>query len=78
MYVGMYVCRVGYFVILFFHHTSSSLVHIRLYTENELYYLPGSALTVPVGGGWLRRLCGFEGKLSDRLWLELCLSQAEQ
>ena len=35
----------------FFLHILSSLVNIRLHTENWLCNLPGSALQVPVGGG---------------------------
>ena len=47
-------------------------VKVRLHTENYISNLPGSALTVPVGGG------GLESEISDRLWLELSLGQAEQ
>ena len=36
----------------FFLHILSSLVNIRLHTENWLCNLPGSALKVP-GGGWV-------------------------
>ena len=35
----------------FYLHILSSLVNIRLHTENWLCNLPGSALKVPVGGG---------------------------
>jgi hypothetical protein len=43
----------------FFLHILSSLVNIRLHTENWLCNLPGSALKVPVvvGGGWV--VCGW-------------------
>ena len=41
--------RGGYLNI--FLHILSSLVNIRLHTENWLCNLPGSALKVPVGGG---------------------------
>ena len=44
-----------------FLHILFSLVNIRLHTENWLCKLPGSALKVPGGGGWL------ESKLSDQL-----------
>ena len=37
----------------FFLHILSSLVNIRLHTENWLCNLPGSALKVPGGGGWV-------------------------
>ena len=36
----------------FFLHILSSLVNIRLHTENWLCNLPGSALKVPGGGWW--------------------------
>ena len=39
-----------------FLHNLSSLVNVRLHTDNWLCNLPGSALKVPVGGGgwwWL-------------------------
>ena len=32
---------------------SSSWVNLRLHTENQLYTLPGSALKVCGGGGWV-------------------------
>ena len=38
---------------ILFLHISSSSVKIRLYTENQLPRLPGSALKVPVVGGWV-------------------------
>ena len=38
----------------FFLHILSSLVNVRLHTENWLCNLPGSALKVPVGGGGYR------------------------
>ena len=39
--------------LVLFSHISSSWVKIRLYTENQLPSLPGSALKVPVvGWGW--------------------------
>ena len=40
----------------FFLHILSSLVNVRLHTENWLCHLPGSALTIPVWwvvGGWV-------------------------
>jgi hypothetical protein len=62
--------------LIFFLHILSSLVNIRLHTENWLCNSQGSALTVPVGvvvvgGGWL------ESKLSDQLWLSFSLALAK-
>ena len=37
----------------FFLHISSSWVKIRLYAENQLPMMSGSALKVVVGGGWV-------------------------
>ena len=54
-----------------FLHILSSLVNIRLHTENWLCNLPGSALKVPGGGWW------FESKLSDQLWLIFSLVLAK-
>ena len=56
----------------FFLSISSSWVNLRLHTENQLYTVPGSALTVCVVVG------GVESQFSDRLWQELSLGQAEQ
>jgi hypothetical protein len=62
-----------------FFNISSSLVNIRLHTENWLCNLPGSALKVPVvGGGWV--VGGWvvvESKLSDQLWLSFSLALAK-
>ena len=45
---GLGGCNLNLFL-----HILSSLVNIRLHTENWLCNLPGSALKVPVGvGGW--------------------------
>ena len=58
---------------IIFHHIYSSCVNVRLHTENKLSKLHVSALKVPVVvGGW------FEGEISDRLWLEPSLGQADQ
>ena len=57
-----------------FHYILSSLVNVRLHTENWLCNLPGSALKVPVGGGgwwWL------ETEYSDCLWLSFSLALAK-
>ena len=57
-----------------FLHILSSLVNIRLHTENWLCNLPGSALKVPVvGGGWVV----VERKHSDQLWLSFSLALAK-
>jgi hypothetical protein len=45
--------------------------NLWLHTENKPFKLPGSALKVSVGGGWLER------EHSDRLWLEHSLGQVE-
>ena len=47
---------------LFFLSISSSWINLRLHTENKLYTLPGSALTICVVGG-------VECEFSDQLWL---------
>ena len=64
--------RGGY--LNFFLHILSSLVNIRLHTENWLCILPGSALKVP-GGGWV--VGGLDSKLSDQLWLSFSLALAK-
>ena len=46
----------------FFLSISSSWVNLRLYTENQLYTLPGSALKVCL-------VVGVEGEFSDQIWL---------
>ena len=58
----------------FFLHILSSLVNVRLHTENWLCNLPGSASKVCVvgGGGWV-----VQGKLSDQLWLSFSLALAK-
>ena len=62
-----------------YHHISSSCVNVTLHTENQLSNLPGSALKVPVGGGgWVVLGGWFENEISDCLWLEPSLGQAEQ
>ena len=59
----------------YFLHILSSLVNVRLHTENWLCNLPGSALKVSVGGGggWV-----FESELSDQLWLSFSLALAKR
>ena len=54
----------------FFLCLSSSLVNPRLYTENQLCVMPGSALKVCVGGGgWVVVVVNSE--FSDRFGLAL-------
>ena len=55
----------------FFLHILSSLVNVRLHTETWRCTLPGSALKVPVVGGWL------ESEYSDHLWLSFSLALAK-
>ena len=43
----------------------------RLHTENQLHSLPGSALKVCVGDGWVVVV---ESEFSDRLWLSFSLA----
>ena len=54
---------------IIFHHVSSSCVNVRLLTCL-------TCLEVPVGGGG--GCGGLESEISDRLWLEPSLGQAEQ
>ena len=58
----------------FFLHILSSLVIVRLHTENGICNLPGSALKVPVVGGWVVVV---ESEYSDRLWLVFSLALAK-
>ena len=53
-----------------FLHILSSLVNVRLHTENWLCNLAGSALKVPV-------VVVVESKNSDRLWLSFSLALAK-
>jgi hypothetical protein len=41
---------------------------VRLHTQNQLLWLPGSASKVCVGGGW-SVVVEVESEFSDRLWL---------
>ena len=45
----------GVLTLIFLLHILSSLVNVRLHTENWLCNLPGSALKVPGGGWWFRK-----------------------
>ena len=65
----------GGVTLIFFLHILSSLVNVRLHTENWLCNLAGSALKVPVvGGGWWVVV---ESKHSDQLWLSFSLALAK-
>jgi hypothetical protein len=44
---------VGGVTLIFLLHILPSWVNVRLHTENWLCNLPGSALKVPVVGGWV-------------------------
>ena len=57
-----------------FLHIFSSFVNVRLHTKNWLCNLPGSALKVPVVGGWVVVV---ESKFSDQLWLSFSLALAK-
>ena len=51
---------------------------VRLYTENQLSSLPGSASKVCVGGGWwVVVVVVVESKSSDRLWQSFSLALAK-
>ena len=50
---------------------------VKLYTENQLHSLPGSALQVcVVVGGWVGGWV-VESEFSDRLWLSFSLALAK-
>ena len=50
----------------------------KLHTGNWICNLPGSALKVPVGGGWcVGGWWWFENEFSDRLWLSFSLALAK-
>ena len=51
VYVEPMLGRGGGYIPIFLLSISSSWVNLRLHTESQLYTLPGSALTVCVGGG---------------------------
>ena len=55
-----------------FSYVLSSLVSVRLHTDNWLCNLPGSALKVTGGWWWVS-----ESKLSDQLWLSFSLALAK-